>query len=292
MHAAYFANIAAYNHAGISMPLDKEGQRRLGFTLIRIGVDNIPNTLNLIRDDGSFDYGAVTGFSATDLAVLLSYSWKAGFLPGLSLGTNLKVIYRGAGNFANSWGFGLDLAAQYHRNGLQLGLVLRDATGTFNAWTFNTETFEEAFINTGNEVPQNSVLRTPPSLRLGIAYDFTLATRLKLLVSVDGDMYFDGQRASLVNIGRTTLDPHMGLEFAFLNQDRNPLVFLRGGMYNLQNVKNLDGEDAFGLFPTAGVGVVIKNFQIDYALANIGNLSQNLHSHVVSLQFHLGKNAD
>ncbi len=288
MHAAYFANIANYNHIGLSIPLDSVGSKRLGLTLIRLGIDDIPNTLSLIREDGSFDYNSVSSFSASDLATLISYAWSPKFLEGLSVGGNLKVIYRGAGRFGNAWGFGLDIGAKYQRKGLQVGLSLRDATNTFNAWTFNTETFEDAFINTGNEIPQNSVLRVPMSIRLGLAYTFHITHRLNLLTAVDGDIFLDGRRAtSLISSETLSIDPHAGFELAYLNDQKKPIVFLRGGVYNLQNEKNTDGVEEVGLFPTAGVGVVLKNLQLDYALANIGDLSQNLHSHVVSLKIHI-----
>lgn len=291
MHAAYFANIAAYNYAGFAMPVDSAGRRRFAATLIRMGVDDIPNTLQLVRPDGTIDYGEVSSFSETQLAALLSYAWQVEAVPGLSLGTNVKIIYRGVGRFANAWGFGLDLAAHYRSpaNGrFQAGLVLLDATNTFNAWTFNTETFEEAFLLTGNEVPQYSIELTRPALRTGLAYDFALARRLSLLVSADADLTFDGARSSvLLRGGAVSLDPRLGLELAYLNSQYRRVAFLRAGMYNIQRLVDIDGNAFTGVFPTAGVGVVLKNFQLDYALANIGNLSENLHSHVVSLKFHI-----
>ncbi|MEM9934845.1 MAG: PorV/PorQ family protein [Bacteroidota bacterium] len=287
MYAAYFANIATYNYGAVSIPLSSEGNKRLGITLIRLGVDDIPNTLNLVREDGSFNYDAVSSFSSTDFATLLSYAWRPKDIEGLSIGSSVKVIYRGAGEFANSWGFGIDLGVAYTKGNLRLGAALKDATNTFNAWTFNTATFEEAFINTGNEVPRNSILRIPPSLRLGIAYNLVLSRRVHLLVALDNDTFFDGERSSLLGVGNVSMDPHAGVEFAYLNSQKKPIAFLRLGAYNLQNEKNLEGEDDIGFFPTAGLGVAINSFKIDYALANIGNLSENLHSHVVSIQFML-----
>ncbi|MEM7511260.1 MAG: PorV/PorQ family protein [Bacteroidota bacterium] len=287
MYAAYFANIATYNYGAVSIPLSPLGDKRLGITMIRLGVDDIPNTLNLIREDGSFNYDAVSSFSSTDFATLLSYAWVPKKVDGLSLGTSVKVIYRGAGEFANSWGFGIDIGAVYKKGNLNLGASLKDATNTFNAWTFNTTTFEEAFINTGNEIPRNSVLRIPPSLRLGIAYKLSLAKRVKVLLALDSNTFFDGERSSLITLGGMSVDPHAGMEFSYLNSQKEPIAFLRLGAYNLQNEKNLEGEDSIGFFPTAGLGVAINSFKIDYALANIGNLSENLHSHVVSIQFML-----
>ena len=286
MHSAYFANIAAYNYGGFSLPLNEEGSRRFGISVIRLGVDDIPNTLNLIRSDGSFNYDAIESFSATDLATMLSYAWRPG--DKLSIGASVKVIYRGAGRFANAWGFGLDVGLMYKLGRLSLGLVLTDATNTFNAWTFNTSTFEQAFVNTGNDVPQNRVEITPPTARLGIGYDLRLGSNLSFLLAVDNDFYFDGPRsASVVQLGNISLDPRVGAEIAYVNDEDRKVAALRGGFYNLQNIKDLEGEDATGLFPTIGAGIGVGNFQIDYALANIGNLSENLHSHVISLKLQL-----
>ena len=54
-------------------------------TIIRMGVDNIPNTINLIGPDGTVDYDRVTNFSAADYAFLLSYGQKLG-QSGIALG--------------------------------------------------------------------------------------------------------------------------------------------------------------------------------------------------------------
>lgn len=288
MHAAYFANIATYNYLALAMPIDTSGTKRFGISLVRLGVDDIPNTLKLIEDDGSINYDAIQSFSSTDFAALVSYAWQPKFMKGLSLGTNVKIIYRGVGRFANAWGFGIDLAARYQGERLRMGLVVADATNTFNAWTFNTETFEDDFINTGNVVPLDTIEVTSPSVRIGLAYEFDLAKRLTLLWALDVDTYFDGNRVgSLWRGGGVSMDPRTGFELAYHNSQRRPVAFLRAGLYNLQQAVNTEGEEAFSLFPTAGVGLVIRNFQLDYALANIGNFSENLHSHVVSLKFHI-----
>ena len=168
------------------------------------------------------------------------------------------------------------------------GINVTDVTNTINAWTFNTETFEDDFIKTGNVVPQNSIELTRPSIRMGVAYDLRLARRAYLLLSVDNDIYYDGYRTnSLFSGGGVSLDPRAGFELSWLNRNYRRVAFIRGGFYNLQNVKDDSGQDAVGLFPTAGVGFVVKNFQIDYALANIGRITGSLYTHVVSLKFHV-----
>jgi len=288
MHASYFANIGNYNYVGFTMPVDSLGDRRFGVSFIHLGIDDIPNTLRLIDPDGTINFDRLESFSATDLAALFSYAWKWKKVKGLSMGTNIKIVYHAFGRFANSWGLGLDLGLRYQRGGFAAGLSLTDATNTINAWTFNTETFRDAFIQTGNVITENKIEYTRPALRLGVAYDLELGEKFSALLSIDNNLFFDGRRAdAIASGGDISLDPRAGVEFAYKNELGRKVAFLRGGVYNIQNAYNTQGEAATILFPTAGVGLVIKNFTLDYALANIGNLSENLHSHVVSLKFHI-----
>lgn len=286
MYSSYFANIATYNYGGFTLPLDSAGNKRFGVSVIRLGVDNIPNTLDLVSN-GNIDFNKVKAFSTSDFATLLSYAWRPAGFQKLSIGTNFKIIYRGVGRFGNAWGFGLDVAAKYKTNRFAAGLMIMDATQTYNMWTFNTETFGDAFINTGNVIPENSVEITRPTIRLGVAYEVIKTNTIGLLIAVDNDVYLDGKRSSaLISAGIASFDPKAGLELSYKSKSSGkPVAFLRGGFYNLQNTVNGEGESVTGLFPTAGLGFVIKNFQVDYALANIGNFQQNLYSHVVSLKF-------
>lgn len=48
--------------------LNSRNKSVAAFSFIRLGVDNIPNTLNLIGPDGTVDYNRVTNFSASDYA--------------------------------------------------------------------------------------------------------------------------------------------------------------------------------------------------------------------------------
>jgi len=304
MHAAYFANIANYNYGAFTMPIDSAGTKRFGLTIIRMGVDNIPNTLSMRNPDGTFDFSKITSFSASDFSTMLSYAWRPKFgqnpYGGLSLGTNFKIVYRGVGRFANAWGFGMDFGARYESRNFSAGVNVSDITTTYTSWTFNTETFYREFVNTGNAIPQNSVEVTLPSVRAGVAYDARFGRRMSLLMTADGVVYFDGRRASsLVKVGGVSIDPAAGMELAYKNFDGKKIAFLRGGIYNIQNydptnkefIEALSGENASSfepqikMFPTVGAGFSLKNTQVDYALSNIGNLSQNLHSHVVSLKF-------
>ena len=43
---------------------------------MRFGVDNIPNTLDLVDANGNIDYNRITTFNAVDFASLISYARK------------------------------------------------------------------------------------------------------------------------------------------------------------------------------------------------------------------------
>jgi len=75
MHAEYFAGIAKYDYGGFAVRID--AQSTGAFSLIRFGVDDIPNTLELMDADGNIRYDRIRSFSAADYGFLFSYARKA-----------------------------------------------------------------------------------------------------------------------------------------------------------------------------------------------------------------------
>ena len=79
MHAEYFAGIAKYDYLGGAMALDTSSF--LGATIIRFGVDDIPNTTDLIDSDGNVGIGTdkpeytldVGGITSIDQILFLGY---------------------------------------------------------------------------------------------------------------------------------------------------------------------------------------------------------------------------
>ncbi len=275
-HAEYFAGIAAYDYGGFAARIDSVSA--LSVSLIRFAVDDIPDT-RFLYNNGVIDYSRIRKFSASDNALLVSYARKSLWLEGLHMGASFKIIHRNVGTFANSWGFGLDAGAQYQRKGWMLGLVLRDVTGTFNAWSHNTTEMAPIAEISGSEIPENSIEVTLPKLKFGVARQFRLPADLGLLVSTDLDFTFDGQRNVLVGSRLASIDPNMGLEL-----DYKRIVFLRGGITNIQQVQDFDQKSRTSMQPNFGLGVRIKNFYIDYALTDIGDRSESLYSNVFSLR--------
>lgn len=282
MHAEYFAGLAKYDYGAFAKPIDSSSA--LGFSVIRFGVDDIPNTTELIDAEGNIDYDRITSFTAADYGFLFSYARKTS-IPGLNLGANFKVIYRHVGDFARSWGFGLDAGAQYQVNDWRFAAVVRDVTSTFNAWSFNlSDEMAATLVATGNELPQNGLELTLPRLILGASRSFDIGTNFNLLAEVNIDMTTDGKRNVLIKSDPLSFDPHVGLELGFRN-----LIFLRMGMGNIQQVTELAGNTTTSFQPNIGIGLQIKRITLDYALTDIGDQSVALYSNLFSLRFDIVK---
>lgn len=279
MHAEYFAGIAKYDYAALGAKIGKNSAVALSY--IRFGVDNIMNTTELIDAQGNVDYDRISYFSAADNAVLLSYAYRFDQAPGLSLGGNVKIIRRSVGKFARANGFGLDAGLQYCRKGWQAGLMLRDATSTFNAWRYSLDDNVLAvFAQTGNKPPENSIELTLPSMQLGGAKYVDLGKGFNAAFALNVDCTFDGRRNVLIRSRVFSADPHLGMDFGYKN-----IVHLRMGLGNLQQETGFDGSRKATVQVNLGVGVCIKDFlTIDYAFTDIGDLSAAQYSHVFSLQ--------
>ena len=282
MHSEYFAGIAKYDYGSIARRLDSSSV--FGVSLIRFGVDNIPNTTELIDASGNVDYDKITQFSAADYGFIISYA-RASKIKGLRLGANAKIIRRIVGDFAGAWGFGLDAGVQYSHNGWKLAAMARDITSTFNAWSYSlTDQMKDVFAATGNEIPTNSVEITLPRLILGGARKFDLMKDLSMLAELNFDVTFDGMRNVLIKSDPISADPHFGLELGYKG-----IAFLRGGIMNIQKEQDVTGKSITTILPTFGLGVKIKRISIDYAKTDIDDQSIALGSHIFSLRLDINK---
>lgn len=284
MHSEYFAGIAKYDYLGLAHQIDEKSA--VGLSVIRFAVDDIPNTTQLIDNEGRIDYDKITTFTAADYAFLLSYA-RTTKVPGLSVGGNFKVIYRKVGDFAKSWGFGLDAGVTYEKNDrLKFGAVIRDVTSTFNAWIFTLDDqTKEVFTLTGNEIPKNGLELTLPRIILGTYYKQPLGKKgIYVSGELDLDMTTDGKRNTIIKTNVVSFDPHIGIAFGF-----KELVTLRGGISNMQYIKNFDDSKKLTIQPNIGIGLHIKAVYLDYAFTDIGDASTALYSHVISLRLALNK---
>ncbi|MBK8566405.1 MAG: PorV/PorQ family protein [Saprospiraceae bacterium] len=283
MHSEWFAGVGKFDYIGMTLPFSNSN-RRIGLSLIRFGIDDIPNTLSLFEDDGSVNYDNIVSFSAADYAFIGSYAQKlkTGSDRSLSIGGNAKIVRRVIGKFANSWGFGIDLGMQYQVKKLKLGLTARDITTTFNAWHVSfTDKEKDVLLSTGNELPDiNSIEITKPQVLFGAAYLFQVK-KFKFQPELDFIATTDGKRNTIVSADPISLDVNAGMEVSY--QD---FLFLRAGIGQFQKERDFDGSEFLTSRPALGVGLQLYSLRIDYAYTNLGD-SQNRYSHVISLQLDL-----
>lgn len=288
MHAEYFAGIGKYDFASLVLPL-KDNKRTLGLTLLRFAVDDIPNTVFLVQPDGSIDFSNITTFSSADYAFLISLAQQVNWIKNkkVNFGINAKIIHRQAGDFTKAWGFGFDAAVQVIGKRWKLGIVAKDVTTTFNAWSYNiNQEWREVFYATQNDIPSNSIELTAPQLIPGFSYNFRINNKINLLAEADFDVTFDGRRNTVFSFDPVSIDPRMGLELSY-----NNAFFVRAGINNFQQA--LDDRDTTNrqkvwiYQPSIGAGFKIGDVQIDYAFTNLANQSNPLYTHVFSLRVDL-----
>jgi len=282
MHSSYFAGISKFDYGAVAMPIDKTSVA--GFSVVRLGIDDIPDTSELVDANGNINFDRVRSFAAADYSFIFSYARRNMNIDGLSYGGNAKIIYRNVGEFAKAYGFGIDAAVKYNKENLTFALMARDVTSTFNAWSFNVDKLKDVYTKTGNAIPQNGLELTLPKFIFGTAYSTIIKEKFSVLAEVNLDLTTDGKRNVPIKTNFVSIDPHIGFEIGY-----DKLVFLRAGLGNIQKVKNLNNSESTLFQPNIGAGVKFNRLEIDYAYTNIGSVSDVPFSNVFSLKLDLYK---
>ncbi len=287
MHAEWFAGIAKFDYLAVGKKLNPDIQSYGSLAFIRFGVDQIPYTINLIGPEGQIQYDQVSEFAAADYAMLLSYAQQLKQGSNWFVGASAKVIHRSVGSFGKSWGFGTDLGLHYRTDKWNFAVVGRDITTSFNAWSFTlNEREKEVFTQTGNVIPVSSTEITKPLFILGLSRKKKLSQNYSILAEINVDLSTDGKRNVLLSADPISMAPHLGFELEFKN-----IVQIRGGIGRFQKVKNLSipGTTRWEFMPSFGLGLVLGDFQLDYALTNIGDVADVNASHIFSILLNMQK---
>ena len=285
MHAEYFESIAKYDYVSFAKALDSKNGV-LGISIVRLGVDNILNTTQMIDSEGNIDYDKITKFSTSDYAGIVSYGFHPGGNQKLSLGVNAKVVYRNIGKFANGFGFGFDLGAMYNTDsGYKFGAMLRDATTTVNFWSINQKELS-AVVNGEefNPAPKDKMEITMPKLNAGISKNFELNRDLEFLPEVGVNVDF-AKTAALISTDFASISPYLGAELSF-----QKMIFVRAGINKFQNVTDIeDLKRKVTMQPSAGIGIRYRGLTLDYAITNTGIGGSNYFSNFFSLKLDMGE---
>ena len=284
MHAEYFESIAKYDYIAYAKPLDGSGGV-FAISIVRLGVDNILNTTQLIDPEGNIDYDKITSFSQSDYAALISYAFNPGGNQKLDVGVNAKLVYRNVGKFASGYGFGFDIAAIYHSdNGWNYGAVMKDVTTTVNFWTVNQK--ELSTIVNGEEfnpAPKDKLELTMPKLNLGMSRNFEINRDLELMPEVGINVDF-AKTAAVISTDFASITPYAGAELKF--QD---MIFVRVGLNRFQTITDIENlKRKVSFQPSAGIGVKYQGLTLDYAITNSGIGGSNFYSNFFSLKLDMG----
>lgn len=275
MHNRYMGGMATQNMAAAACKTDS--MTTFGATLVRVGVDDIQNTLHLFDSDGKINYDNISYFSVADYALYFSFGRQLKRIPALTVGGNVKLIYRHEGDFANAYGFGIDLAARYTWRQLSCAAVLRDATTTFDFWSVNESKFDSAYLATGNTVPESRLEQRSPSLVLSAAYrmqrgDFGAVAMAALRT------YFGYNTQYIIHSDFASVDPALGVELSYKD-----IVMLRGGVSDFQNDSNMTISHKTSARPSIGAGLRLYGFRVDYAFFFSGAMGEG--SNVVTIGY-------
>lgn len=278
MHAEYFESIAKYDYLAYAKPLDNGV---FAISVVRLGVDDILDTTQMIDSEGNIDYDKISKFSQADYAGILSYAFHPSGNYKLDVGVNAKLVYRNVGKFANGFGFGFDLGANYHaQNGWNYGAMLKDITTTVNFWSINED--ELSTVVNGEEfnpAPEDKMELTMPKLNMGASKNFELNKDLELMPEVGINVDF-AKTAALISTDFASITPYAGAELKF--QD---MIFVRLGVNRFQTITDIEDLSRKVSFqPSAGIGIKYKGLTLDYAITNSGINGSNFYSNFFSLK--------
>lgn len=270
MHTESFAGAVNFDYAAGRLPTE---DHHLGLTLMRTGVDDIPNTQNALKDygkdglpntgdagegngvfdtfpDGSserIDESAITYFNSSQYTLLLSYSRP--YSEKFSFGANVKFL-RNVIADESAWGIGFDLGAYYRAaRWMEFGAALRNATTTLVAWS------------TG----RNEIYK--PELHLGTAGHLNIpAFKLEIIPAADLIYYTDGRRSNaLFDLFGSSAQYAAGLELILKDN-----LGLRFGTSSLEDF-------------TAGLGISLGRARLEYGFTPSASQGDLGESHKVGL---------
>ncbi|MCK5078063.1 MAG: hypothetical protein KAR38_16895, partial [Calditrichia bacterium] len=222
IHSKVFISDISYNFAGASF---KYRKHHIGLAMVRIGIEDIKDSRNAIRN-GSIYYPDIKYFNVAD------YLFIAGIAPErnnsrLKYGVNLKYIYRGY-NIETASGFGLDAGVLFElMENLIVGAKLNNVFGSMILWS----TGKKEWIK--------------PELSYGLKYQKTFFDRFTAAGYLNAFHYFDNRRESAAsNIGFISNEMAIGMKVEYKN-----------------NLSLSLGKDQLGNF-TYGAGINIPHIFI------------------------------
>jgi hypothetical protein len=243
-HTQQFLSSVNYDYIGFSHPISNN--KTIGFSLVRLGVDNIQDSRQAGILDGNgllqgIDESQIDKFNSSDyvfffsLGHRLSENWMMGF--------NAKLVRRNlAEHSANGLGFdaGIMYAVNYR---WKFAALFRNITTTLIAW----DTGEKELVS--------------PTMRLGSSYLIPLPALSSHFVPIFDLVVFTQSAPHLTSnsLGSDYLSGAVGGEFVIKER-----LSLRGGYDELQRLN-------------FGIGIRIPHIMVDYSFTNYDQELGNAH---------------
>jgi hypothetical protein len=287
MHSQRFGGLVDYSTISYAQPLGgEEGRETTGaISLVWLRVSDVALTSHLNQpgvdfiDEPDPDTGVPNGKwdpgerrlwdpnrvrweSDNEVAAYLSYARR--FRPKLAVGVNAKLIWKEIAEIS-ALGFGLDAALLYHvMENWRLAVNLEDFTTTplyWDGWYYSDSEPDGKY-----DVSTKETIN--PTLRVGTSYGLPVeAIAGELWFAIDTDFKFEG-------LSRDEAD------FSFSDVSGDVRL---GALYQYRKMLRV----AFGMDrqkPTAGIGLSVAQFSLDYAFWRDEDLD-NTHRVSVSMRF-------
>lgn len=282
MHAERFAGVVAYDYGSAAFPIN--ARSTVGLTLVRLGVDDIPNTLNAWDRERNQPLpnpeNHITRFSYAHYALFVSYA--RALSDRFTVGVSAKMIRGAMGDFASSLGYSVDVGARYRLGRFFMGANVQDVSGMLQNWSVNQEAFGDAVVAFEDfEIPEGGVEYVLPVARFGTGVVLPMGANA-LTLGADIDVAFDGQKTYALNAGDLSFHPRAGVEFSF-----REVLALRAGVDRIARSERY----GWGFTPSVGAGLHLRQLGVDYSFGNFGtfdSVTSGLgYSHRISLQLRL-----
>ena len=277
MHVERFAGAVSFDYGAVAFPVN--ARSTLGVSLFRSGVNDIVNTLNAwdpVRNQPKPNFESlITTFSAADWALFVHYSRRVN--DRLTVGLSFKGIRRTIGEFADAWGYSVDVGAQYRQGPYRLGLTVQDLSTMLQSWSVNRGAFalDDADVNpeTGEpftfqevfdqDIPDGGTALVLPVARVGSGAVWPVGDHT-VSVGLDVDLAFDGQQAFVPNVGDVSFHPRLGGAFSYKG-----VAELRAGISRVQ----VGDEIGLDLTPSVGAGLDLAQVSIDFSFGDFAGLA-------------------
>ena len=270
MHSERFAGIVSYDYAAYARPYAND--RAISFSMIRLGVEGIPNTTNALLDygtdgipgtddpdgtegNGQLDFGerldedAITRFSDSEWAFYLSYGRQLN--DRFAYGGSVKFLRKAFANHSAN-GLGFDIALKYRfRDKWIIGANLQDVTTTLLAWDTGTKELISPTLRSGI----STIVELPFS-------EAWLMPSIEIVTRTDGDRSFSSDGIALgASFSSLTFGGELHL---------NDRLILRAGRGEVEPF-------------SAGIGIKVRGATVDYSFGSVGSQENLGDAHRVSL---------